>query len=68
LDDEKKWNPGAIQSVVDGRERKRVFLTDPVAVMLMYWTAEPYGQKYIKFNPDIYTRDQGVLTALDKPL
>jgi murein L,D-transpeptidase YcbB/YkuD len=68
LDNEKTWNAEAIQKVVNGRERKRVFLTEPVAVMLMYWTAEPYGENYIKFNPDIYTRDSGVLAGLDKPL
>jgi len=68
LNDEDKWNAGAIQEVVDGRERKRVFLAEPFAIMLMYWTAEPRGEKYIKFNPDIYKRDGGVLAALDKPL
>ena len=68
FDDEKSWNAEAIQKVVDAGERKRVSLSAPVAVMLMYWTAEPYGEKYIKFNPDIYTRDGGVLAALDKPL
>ena len=68
LDNEKEWNPEAIQQVVDARERKRIFLTEPVAVMLMYWTAEPYGENYIKFNPDIYKRDSGVLAALNKAL
>ena len=68
LDDEKIWNAEAIQKVVDSGKRERGSLSAPVAVMLMYWTAEPYGEDYIKFNPDIYTRDGGVLAALDKPL
>ncbi len=68
LNDESQWNLDQIQAVIDEKKRKRVYLNDPVSVMLMYWTVEPNGARLIKFNPDIYNRDAKLLKALDAPI
>ncbi len=68
LDNDRQWSHDKIEAVVASKKRTRVNLKEPVDVMLMYWTAEPYADGLIKFNPDVYSRDAAVLKGLNAAL
>lgn len=65
LNDPQKWSDEAIAELVASKKRTRITVERPTEVMLMYWTTEPSIDGRIKFNPDIYNRDPGVLLALN---
>lgn len=65
LADPDLWQHEQIESVVESKELKTVRLANPVDVLLMYWTASPTASGRIKFHPDIYQRDAGVLARLN---
>jgi murein L,D-transpeptidase YcbB/YkuD len=66
LNDPEKWTDESIADIVASKKRTRITIERPTEVMLMYWTTEPSTDERIKFNPDIYNRDPGVLSALNE--
>jgi murein L,D-transpeptidase YcbB/YkuD len=44
-----------------------VILDKPIAVKLLYWTAEVDGAGRVSFFPDVYSRDDALITALARP-
>ena len=46
------------------RETKSIFLSEPMPVLLLYWTTEVGPQGEIRFYEDVYERDQAILDAL----
>jgi murein L,D-transpeptidase YcbB/YkuD len=64
LKDPVKWNQKAIQEVIDSGKTRTVNLSEPVTVMLLYWTAEVTPEGVLQFREDIYGRDQKVLHGL----
>lgn len=59
------WTRARIDSERNSRVTKSVFLSKPLSVLLLYWTAEVGDDGQIHFYDDVYQRDQAVLTALN---
>ncbi len=59
------WTRERIDAERSNRAIKSVFLSKPLPVLLLYWTAEVGDDGQIHFYDDVYQRDQSVLTALD---
>jgi len=65
LEDQPDWTRDAIGRAIDSGQTMTVYLTTPVSVFILYWTAEPADDGRARFYEDIYARDAAVLTALD---
>jgi len=59
------WDAERIQAERMRRETKSVFLSKPMPVLLLYWTAEVGSDGQIHFYEDVYERDQAILDALN---
>jgi murein L,D-transpeptidase YcbB/YkuD len=57
-----------INEVIATRVTTRVNLTEPLDILLLYWTCGIDKNGKLFFVPDIYDRDQAVLRELDKPM
>jgi len=65
LGDQLDWTRDAIDQTVKGGRTTTVYLTEPLRVFVLYWTAEPAGDEGVRFYDDVYQRDAAVLAALD---
>ncbi len=67
LSDQPEWTPARVREVVAQGQERVVNLSRPVPVYLLYFTAfvDPDGTLHLR--PDIYGRDERVLSALDPP-
>ena len=65
LADKPDWDQARIEQVVESRKTTRVNLTEPLTVLLLYWTAEVDADQQVIFRSDIYDRDAEVLSALN---
>lgn len=65
LGDQPDWTPDAIDRTIDGGQTTTVYLSAPLRVFILYWTAEPADDGGIRFYDDVYERDAAVLAALD---
>jgi murein L,D-transpeptidase YcbB/YkuD len=61
------WNREMIDAEIASRNTRSVFLSQPLPVLLLYWTAQIGEDGQIHFYNDVYERDQKILTALDSP-
>ncbi len=61
------WNREMIDAEIASRNTRSVFLSQPLSVLLLYWTAQIGEDGQIHFYNDVYERDQKILTALDSP-
>jgi murein L,D-transpeptidase YcbB/YkuD len=61
------WTRERIQRVLDSGELTNVFLSRPLPVFLLYWTAEIDEDGVIHFFNDVYERDEAIAEALDEP-
>ena len=59
------WDAERVQAERMRRETKSVFLSKPMPVLLLYWTAEVGNDGRMRFYEDVYERDQNVLDALN---
>jgi len=71
LDDSERWTAEALAAAIAGLVATGETLTVPVrrkvAVLLLYFTAAPYGDGDVQFRRDLYGRDARVLAALAQP-
>jgi murein L,D-transpeptidase YcbB/YkuD len=65
LDDQPRWDPEKIGKVIESGQRTSVRLSEPLPVLLLYWTAFMSIDGNIHFRDDLYGRDAAVLQALD---
>jgi len=65
LDDPKNWSPDKIREVVDSEKIRTVYLNEPMAVYLAYWTAAVGDSGSVNFRRDVYDRDSAVLAGLE---
>ncbi|MEP3296638.1 MAG: L,D-transpeptidase family protein [Pseudoruegeria sp.] len=63
--DDPSWTEARMQSILDSGKTTRVDLTNPMPVMLTYWTSWVENGT-VHFREDPYDRDAAVLKALDK--
>ena len=67
LADQAEWSAAAIDNLVASGETSTVFLSEPLRVFILYWTAEPAAEGGVRFYEDVYGRDAAVLEALNAP-
>ncbi len=65
LGDQPDWTRDAIDRSIEDGQTTTVYLTEPLRVFILYWTAEPADGGGVRFYEDVYARDTAVLTALD---
>jgi len=65
LDDQDGWDAESIEATVGAGETKTVFLSEPLPVLLLYWTLTVEDEGQPRFIQDVYERDQAVLDALN---
>lgn len=58
-------NRKQIDKIIASKETKRIFLTEPLDVLLLYWTCGIWDEDKLFFIPDIYERDQKILNKLN---
>ena len=61
---DKGWDSERIAAT---KETETVFLSQPLTVLIMYWTASVLPDGTVQFFDDIYDRDDAVLNALAAP-
>jgi len=61
------WNREKFQQVLDEGETKTVFLSTPMPVLLLYWTAMVTPDGVVHFFNDVYSRDERIVEALGEP-
>ena len=67
LDDKAGWKRNDIDKVVNSAQTKTVFVSNPLPVLLLYWTVVPGDNGAVTFINDVYDRDGAVLKALNSP-
>ena len=67
LDNAQQWSRDAIERVIESGKTQTVSLSKPVAVLLLYWTAEELQDGTVRFRKDIYGRDGQILKSLNSP-
>lgn len=65
LQDQDGWDRAQIDAAVDSLKQQRVSLSEPVPVLLLYWTVNVDADGTVYFKEDIYERDAKVLAGLD---
>ena len=65
LQDQDGWDRAQIDAAVDSLKQQRVSLSEPVPVLLLYWTVNVDADGTVYFKEDIYQRDARVLAGLD---
>jgi murein L,D-transpeptidase YcbB/YkuD len=65
LQDEDNWSREKIEAAIDSVKQQRVSLSEPVPVLILYWTVNIGADGTVYFKDDIYQRDAKVLTGLD---
>ena len=61
------WDRRRIEEVMESGRTTRVDLSEPITVMLLYWTAEVGEDGTVFFRKDIYSRDAAVIAGLAEP-
>jgi murein L,D-transpeptidase YcbB/YkuD len=61
------WDRARIDQVLASKKTTRINLTEPMTVMLLYWTADADADGTIHFRKDLYNRDAPVIEGLDTP-
>ena len=64
LDNPKEWNAARIREVIDSKETLRVFLPEPMPVLLLYWTVAADEDGTVHFKQDPYGRDKAIVEGL----
>lgn len=64
LADQPEWSRERIKEVIKTRETTRVNLSEPVPVILAYYTAFVDDDGAVQFRADVYARDEQLLSAL----
>lgn len=62
------WTRKKIGSTLKRRKTRRVYLSEPLPVHLLYWTVEVTDDGTLQFYPDIYDSDAALAKALGKSL
>ncbi len=68
LQEQQDFKPADIQGILDSGIRQRVFLDEPLPVLILYLTAALDASGEVRFYQDVYDRDAAVLRLLDGPV
>jgi murein L,D-transpeptidase YcbB/YkuD len=61
------WTQEKFRQVLDTGKERTVFLSEPIPVLLLYWTAQANPDGTVSFFRDVYERDAMVAKALNAP-
>ena len=61
------WDRARIDQIVASKKTTRVNLSEPLTVMLLYWTAQVDAEGTVIFRKDFYDRDAPIIEGLDEP-
>ena len=61
------WDHKRIEAAVSNKKTTTVFLTKPLPVLLLYWTANVDPDGVVHFYRDVYQRDPPMIDALAAP-
>jgi murein L,D-transpeptidase YcbB/YkuD len=61
------WDRKRIEATVASGKSTTVFLSRPVPILLLYWTANVDPSGLVHFYGDVYQRDARIAKALDGP-
>jgi murein L,D-transpeptidase YcbB/YkuD len=61
------WTQEKFRQVLDTGKERTVFLSKPIPVLLLYWTAQTGSDGTVSFFRDVYERDAAIIKALDAP-
>jgi murein L,D-transpeptidase YcbB/YkuD len=61
------WNRSDLILAVDSKNTQSITLTEPVTIILMYWTVTVDEDGTVLFNRDIYQRDPPIIRGLGEP-
>ena len=67
LETSDNWSRSEIDDAIAAKETKKVSLSKPLDVLLMYWTVAG-NDEGLQFYTDVYNRDGALLKALTTPL
>jgi L,D-transpeptidase YcbB len=67
LADTPTWNPAAIDTALATGKTRNVTLSQPIPIMLAYWTVDIGEDGHIAFKLDVYNRDTKLSAALNNP-
>jgi murein L,D-transpeptidase YcbB/YkuD len=62
-----RWDRERIDRLIATGRTETVVLDKPMPIMLLYWTTEVDAAGRISFFPDVYSRDEAVISALAQP-
>jgi murein L,D-transpeptidase YcbB/YkuD len=61
------WDRARIDQTLASKKTTRVNLSEPLTVMLLYWTAQADAEGTVFFRKDVYNRDAPIIEGLDEP-
>lgn len=61
------WNQQRFADVLASGRETTVFLSNPLPILILYWTAQVTADGDVLFLPDIYDRDPAVARGLEAP-
>jgi L,D-transpeptidase YcbB len=67
LEGQDGWDRQTLQAAIDEGRTRTVFLSRPVPVLIVYWTASVGASGELRFARDVYARDAPLLQALGRP-
>lgn len=68
MNDPVNWSRDMLDAAIAEGKTRQVNLVTPVPILLVYWTVDVAPDGYVSFKPDIYERDQPLVTVLDRPV
>ncbi len=66
LQNNSKWSLEKLVAVANRKKNKTIFLSDPIKIYILYWTAWVDKDGIINFRDDIYGRDRQLGIALNE--
>lgn len=66
LNNDSDWDLSRVEAAMNGSERQRVQLDEPIPVYILYWTAFTSEDGELRFRPDLYSHDDKLNKALSQ--
>jgi murein L,D-transpeptidase YcbB/YkuD len=64
LNNPKEWNAAKITEIINSKQTAKIFLPEPMPVLLLYWTVTVDEDGTVHFKQDPYGRDKAIVEGL----
>lgn len=64
LNNPKEWNAAKIKEIINSKQTAKIFLPEPMPVLLLYWTVAVDEDGTVHFKQDPYGRDKAIVEGL----